>query len=239
MRDIKIRYRRSVLGLVWTVLNPLLMMMVMSIVFQNIFKMTIDNFPVYVMIGNIVFSFHSEATSQALMSILSSASLIKKVYIPKYLFPLSKVLSSVVNFTFSFIALILVMLITKSTFHPTIITFWIPLLYLLVFATGFGFILSAVNVYFRDVGHLYSVALTAWMYFTPIFYSIDILSPELKVAIQWNPIYHYVTFFREILMNGVFPGLQENLICIAYSLGTFALGMFVFAKLQDRFILHL
>lgn len=239
VRDIKVRYRHSFLGLVWTVLNPLLMMTVLSVVFSSMFKSTISNFPVYVLIGSIVFNFNSEATTQGMNSILWNASLIKKVYIPKYLFPMSNVVSSLVNFGFSFISLIIVMLITKAPFHITIVTIWIPLVYLFMFSFGLGLILCAINVYFRDMAHIYGVFVTAWMYLTPIFYSIDIAPSFFRKAIVINPMYHFVMFFRKIIMDGIFPGVQSNLILILLSIGMLFLGLFTFSKLQDNFILRI
>lgn len=238
-RDIKVRYRRSFLGMLWTVLNPLLMMAVLTLVFSNMFKMSIENFPVYVLIGNIVFNFNSEASTQGMNSIVWNASLIKKVYIPKYLFPLSKVVSSLVNLGFSFIALIIVMLVTKAPFYPMFLTIWIPLGYLLVFTLGLSLILCAINVYFRDTEHLYGVVITAWMYLTPLFYSIDIVPPPIQKIIYLNPMYHYVTFFRQIIMEGNFPSAHTNLLCALISLTVLLIGLIIFERLQGKFILHI
>ena len=238
-RDITIRYRRSVLGLLWTVLNPLLMMIVMSIVFSTLFTNSIENFPVYVMIGNVVFNCNSEATNRGLSSIIWNASLIKKVYIPKYLFPLATVAPSLINFGFSFIALIIVMFFTKPEFHLTLVTAWIPLAYLIIFSLGLSLILCAVNVFFRDAEHLYGVFVTIWMYLSAIFYSTDILPETVNKIVYYNPIYQYITFFRKIIMDGVFPGIQTNLLCLSYSIIALLLGLFVFYKLQDKFILHI
>lgn len=238
-RDIKVRYRHSVLGMLWTVLNPLLNMIVMTIVFLNMFSADIANFPLFVMIGNVVFSMNSEATTQSMNSIVWNASLIKKVYIPKYMFPLSNVLSSLVNFGFSFAALVLVMLFTQAEFHLTMIAVWIPLLYLLMFSFGTGLVLCSVNVFFRDMQHLYGVFLAAWMYLSGIFYSIDIVALELRPFIEANPMYQYISAFRIIIMDGAFPSLKQNLICIAWALGMMIAGLFVFYKTQDKFILHI
>lgn len=239
MRDIKVRYRHSFLGMVWTVLNPLLMMIVLSIVFSNMFQMNIDNFPVYVLIGQIIFNFNSEATNNGMNAIVWNSALIKKVYIPKYLFPMSNVFSSLINFGFSFVALLLVMIFTKATFYPTLLTLWIPLTYLMVFSLGLSLILCSINVFFRDMQHLYSVFITAWMYLSAIFYSVEIVPEELLPIINLNPLYQYITFFRQIIMQGTFPSLQTNLICMVISGGSLLLGIFVFFKLQDNFILHI
>ena len=239
VRDIKVRYRRSFLGLLWTVLNPLLMMAVQTIVFSTFFISSIKNFPVYLLIGNIVFSLNSDSTSQALMSIVGSAGLIKKVYIPKYLFPLSKVLSCLVNFGFSFIALIIVMLVTRSQFHVEMLLSFVPLFYLLLFSIGLSFILSSVTVFFRDIAHLYSVFITAWMYLTPIFYPMDMLPPQIQAVINWNPMYQYIKYFRLLIMDGIIPAWRTNLFCFGLGLAMLVIGIYSFQKLQDKFILHI
>lgn len=239
VRDIKVRYRRSFLGLLWTVLNPLLMMTIQTIVFSTFFRSNITNFPVYLLIGNIVFSMNSDSTSQALFSIVGNAGLIKKVYIPKYLFPLSKVLSCLVNFAFSFVALIIVMLVTGSRFHFEMILSFIPLFYLLLFSIGLSFILSSITVYFRDIAHLYGVFITAWMYLTPIFYPMDMLPPQIQAVINWNPMYQYIKYFRLLIMDGIIPAWRTNLFCFGLGAAVLIIGVYMFQRLQDKFILHI
>ena len=177
MRDIKTKYRRSILGLLWTVLNPLLMMTVLSIVFSYFFQRygEVENFPVYLLCGQVIFNFFNESTSIAMGSIVHSGELIKKVYVPKYLFPISKVMSSGVNLLASMIALVIVMVVTRSRVTPTILLALLPLLYVLLFSTGVSLFLSAAAVSFRDLMHLYSVLTTAWMYLTPVIYPMSIL----------------------------------------------------------------
>ena len=239
MRDLKVRYRHSFLGMIWTVLNPLLMMIILTIVFSNLFKISIENFPVYVLTGQIVFNMNADATTQGMNAMVCNASLIKKVYIPKYLFPLSNVISCLVNFGFSFIALVLVMIFTKAPFHLSLLTLWIPLVYLIIFAFGLSLILCAANVFFRDMQHLYSVFITAWMYLSVVFYSIEIVPESLFRVIKWNPMYQYISFFRQIIMTGTFPFFETNLLCIAISMGMLIVGLLFFAKTQDKFILHI
>lgn len=147
-RDIKVRYRRSFLGMLWTVLNPLLMMVVITIVFSTLFKQNIEHFPIYYLAGSLVFSFNSETTSNALYAIIGNSSLMKKVYIPKYLFPLSKTVSGLVNLGFSLIAMFIVMIILRVEFRPTLLLLPIPLFYVFLFAAGSGLFLAAVTVFF-------------------------------------------------------------------------------------------
>ncbi len=186
-RDIKVRYRRSVLGILWTILNPILMMIVMTIVFSTLFRFEIEHFPIYFFCGNIIFSFMVTATSDALQSILGGASLIKKVYIPKYIFPVSKVLSSGVNLFFSYIAMLLVMIATGVEFHLTMLLTPIVVFYVMLFSIGLGLILAAMMVFFRDIAHLYGVFTMAWMYLTPIFYPVSLLAEKSPLVFNIKP----------------------------------------------------
>lgn len=238
-RDIKVKYRRSVLGLLWTVLNPLLMMCVLTIVFSNVFKFDIDNFPVYLLCGNILFSFFNEATTVAMSSILCNGPLIKKVYVPKYLFPLSKVLSSFVNLLSSLIALIIVVIFTGTKIHLSIVFSILPILYDFAFALGIGLVLSAFVVYFRDILHLYSVVLTVLMYLTPIFYPMSILPKGVYELVNANPITHFVQMLRECVLYGNIPTLSSNIYCIGVSFISLIIGIFVFWKCQDKFVLKI
>ena len=239
IRDIKIRYRKSFLGLLWTVLNPLLMMIVTTFVFSTLFKSEIENFAVYFLSGNILFSLNSEATIQAQLSVLSNGALIKKVYIPKYLFPLSKVLSALVNFFFAFIAVTIVMAVTQAEFHATMLLSFVPVLYLTLFSTGLGLLLSALTVYFRDLTHLYNVFILAWMYLTPVFYPIDIVPESSRAVMEWNPMYKFITYFRMLILDGAIPSWQMNLECLLFGLISLIIGMYVFYKKQDKFILYI
>lgn len=236
-RDIKIRYRRSVLGLMWTVLNPILMMTVITMVFSGFFKSNIENFPIYYFTGNLLFSFVNEATANAMNAIVGNGSLIKKVYVPKYLFPISKIFSSLVNLFFSFIAMLLVMLVLRVEFYATMLLVPVIVFYVVVFAVGLGLILATAQVFFRDTGHLYSVFTLVWMYMTPLFYPKELLEEKLSTVLTWNPMVHYVDYMRDIVLYNTVPTLQDNLICAAISFGFLALGLVFFYKKQDKFIL--
>lgn len=238
-RDIKVKYRRSVLGLLWTVLNPLLMMCVLTIVFSNVFKFDIDNFPVYLLCGNIVFSFFNEATTVAMSSILCNGALLKKVYVPKYLFPLSKVISSFVNLISSVIALVIVLIFTGTRIQFSIIFSFLPVAYVFVFALGIGLLLSAAVVFFRDILHFYSVILTVMMYMTPIFYPMSILPDGVYQIVDANPITRFVVMLRKCILYGKIPSLGDNLWCIAVCSITLLVGIFTFWKCQDKFVLKL
>lgn len=238
-RDIKVRYRKSFLGMLWTVLNPLLMMMVMTIVFSTLFKSTIENFPIYFLAGNLIFTLNSEITNNCTYAIIGNAPLLKKVYIPKYLFPLSKAGSALVNLIFSLIAMFLVMIILRVPFLPTLLLLPIPIAYAFLFSVGLGLLLSAVTVYFRDIAYFYSVLLIAWNYFTPVFYPVEILPDFARKLMQLNPLYHYIDYMRNLILHGTFPSLKENLVCLMMGVIMVIIGMFVFYKKQDNFILYI
>ena len=208
-KDFKIKYRRSFLGVAWSVLNPLLMMIVMAIVFTTIFaqgrngSITPEMYPLYLIVGNVTFAVMSDSTSQALSSIIQASSLLKKVKVHRFVFPVQKVLFSLVNFAFSLIAVAIVML----WFHvvPTWHLLLLPvcLILLMFFCMGVGLLLSAATVFFRDVMHLWSVVLTAWTYFTPIFWTTDYIlkMPHiLRVLMYANPMYNYLQFMRDIFL---------------------------------------
>lgn len=238
-RDFKLKYRRSVLGVVWSVLNPLLMMCVLAAVFSFFLRFAdIENYPLYLILGNTLFGVMSDSTSTAMTSILDSSSLIKKIRIEKMIFPLEKVLFALVNFCFSLIAVAAVMLFYQIM--PTVNILLLPLLlvYVLLFSAGLSLLLAALAVFFRDVCHLWGVVITAWTYATPLFYPVNILPDWMWTIEQFNPMYHYVTYFRDIVLWGQNPGIQENLICFGFAIVTFAVGLLVFRKLQKRFILY-
>ncbi|MFI3206119.1 MAG: ABC transporter permease [Clostridia bacterium] len=238
-RDIKLKYRRSVLGIVWSVLNPLLMMLVITAVFSTIFRFDIPNFPIYYLTGSTVFGFFSEATTGAMSSVIYSASLIKKVYMPKYLFPLEKIIFAFVNMLFSLIAVFFVMVLTNTELYATIFISPLGLIYTFVFSIGVGLILASMAVFFRDIVHLYSVLITALTYFTPIIYPIEALPENIAVFMKLNPLYHYVNFFRDCVLYGEVPSLEENLICIVLAIVSLLIGLLVFKKNQDKFILYI
>ena len=238
VRDLKIKYRRSVLGYVWSLLNPLLMMAVMTVVFSYMFRFAIPNYPLYLICGQTLWTFFNESTSMAMHSVLVNGALIRKVYIPKYIFPISRVLSCFVTMSFSLLAILIVMLFTRVPFSWAMLLIPVPLLLLLVFCMGIGMVLSALSVYFRDIVHLYGVLTMIWMYVTPIFYPISALPEEVAKYITLNPLFHYISFFREIVLAGAVPAAATWLNCLISSVVAFVVGLWSFHKLQRNFILH-
>lgn len=238
-KDIKTKYRRSMLGYLWSVLNPLMMMMILTVVFSTVFRNDIPNFPVYFLTGQLIFNAFSEATNTAMSSVISNSALIKKVYFPKYILPVSKAGAAFVNFVLSLIALVVVLALTRAPISWAILLLPLPLLYLLLISTGVGLFLSALAVRFRDIVHLYGVVLTALMYLTPIFYPITILPDAARQIVSFNPIFHILEMFRCVVMYGTVPSLKANLVCMGFSIIALCVGMLTFKKNQDQFILYL
>ena len=238
-RDIKNKYRRSVLGVLWTLLNPLLMMIVLSIVFSNLFKFDIENYPVYILSGQVIYNFFSEATQSAMSAIINNESLLKKVYIPKYMFVFSLVLSSIINVLASHCAMLIVMIATGVELSWTMILFFVPIVFLALFSLGVGLILSAAVVKFRDIMHLYSVFVTALMYMTPVIYAMSLLPDWLHNIVRWNPITNYLMMYRDVMLNGVLFDPVSLIVGIVEGIGMVLIGMYYFYKKQDTFILDI
>lgn len=238
-RDIKIKYRKSVLGVLWTLLNPLLMMIVLSVVFSNLFKFDIDNFPLYLLSGQIIFNFYNDSTSTAMSAIIGNAALIKKVYVPKYLFVISRVFSSFINLMASFTALMLVMVATRAELHWTVILSLVPLALLMILSLGIGLILAALTVKFRDIMHLYSVFTTVLMYLTPVIYPMSILPEWLEKIVLLNPLTNILMMFRDVMINNTLFDVWSLVIAVVETALFMVLGLYVFYKNQDQFILNI
>ena len=239
-RDYKVKYRRSVFGILWSMLNPIMMMIILNAVFSRVFRADIENFPVYLLTGQLVFSFFNEASSSAIFSVVEASALIKKIYVPKYVFPLERVLFGFVNMVFSLSALIILMIVQKVKVTVVTLLFPVPLIALFPFTCGWSFLISALCVYFRDLKHLYSVLMTAWMYITPIMYPIEYLSGSwVYKIVMLNPLTWYVQYFRQIVMYHTLPTLEMNLVCFGEGILMMIIGLLSFRKLHDKFILHI
>ena len=238
-RDFKTKYKRSVLGVFWSFLNPLLTMAVQYVVFSSLFRFDQPYYQVYLIVGIVFFNFFTEATGMALGSIIGNAGLITKVYVPKYIYPLTRVLSSLVNLVISLIPLLLVTVV--SGIVPTKAYLLVPfaLVCLAVFSLGIGLLLAALMVFFRDVQFLWGVLSMIWMYLTPIFYPASILPKSVAWVLNVNPLYYFITFARTCFMDGISPEPIMYIQCFLMAMGALLVGALVFRKTQDRFVLYL
>lgn len=238
-RDFKTKYKRSVLGILWSFLNPLLMMTVQYVVFSTLFKSNIPNFSLYLLTGIVCFNFFNESTNMCLQSISGNAGLITKVYVPKYIYPVTRVMSCAINLLLSLIPLALVMVITKTTFHVQDVLIVFGILCLLLFSLGVGLILASLMVFFRDTQFIWGVLVTILNFATPIFYPETIIPAKFMPIYKMNPLYHIVRFMRIVLINGVSPEPKAYLFCLIVTLIPLAIGIYVFKKCQDRFVLYI
>ncbi len=240
-RDLKLKYRRSVLGYLWSILNPLFIMIIMAIVFSQMFKRgSIPNYPVYLMSGQVIFNFMNLSTRSAIQSINGSASLLKKTYLPKYVFTVSKITSGLVDCFFSLGALLIVMIFTGGSFSWHLLLFPFILAQEFVFNLGLGMFLAATNVFFRDIQYIYNAITTAWLYLTPMFYPVEFLPETLRwFVVHLNPMYAYVTQLRCLTLYNCIPPLSMVIYGVADAIIMLGIGVWVFLKTQDRFILYI
>lgn len=239
VRDFKTKYKRSVLGVFWSFLNPLLTMCVQYFVFSMIFKSDIPYYAVYLLIGIVTFNFFSEACGMALSSIVGNAPLITKVYMPKYIYPLTRVMSSIINLGISLIPLFLVSILTGVPFKKSVVLSLYFLWCIIIFSLGLGLFLSTSMVFFRDTQFLWGVLSMIWMYATPIFYPESILPDNFKLILKINPLYHFLKNIRICILDGISPEPVAYVGCILIALLALVIGSLVFWKNQDRFLLYL
>lgn len=251
-KNIKLKYRNSWLGMLWTFLQPLLNMAVLAMVFTNIFGKSTDGvvcYPIYLLTGRLVFEFFTQSTKKALRSFRENASIVKKVYVPKYMYPLSGVLSNFVTSSVSFLVLLAVTLLFKLTDWSNggaIILDWhlllmlVPLIILLVFSIGVGLILSTLAVYFRDIEYIYDVFCTLLFYIMPVVYHIDkITNPHVNLIIRIDPLYSITEMVRQCVLYGEMLSWQAILYSLCWALLVLGLGIYIFHKKSDDFILHI
>lgn len=232
-REVKRKYARSYLGIVWSVLNPLLTMAVMSMIFSTIFKRTIVNFPIYYLTGSIIWSFFSTSTESAMTALVDNKNLLLKVKLSKQTFVLSRILTAFTNFGYTCIAYVFMLIVFGVTPGFTFLLLPIAIALMLLFATGVSFILSILYVFFGDIKYLYSVVLTLWMYMCAIFYPVESLAPAVQSIIKINPLYSYIEFCRECVLYRNVPDLSVWLKMILWGIGTFLLGCYVFKHKEN------
>ena len=231
-KDFKLRYRRSVLGVVWSVLNPLLMMIIMSFVFQYFLRSNLEHYSLYLIVGNITFQLMNEATTGGLNSIIWASSLLKKVKVDRWVFPVQKVFSATVNFAFSLIAVAIVMVFDGVMPTVHILWFIVGLVLVMLFSIG------------SDMIHLWSVVLTAWTYLTPIFWDLSLLTnsnaPRIVVwIVKANPMYNYLEIMRSAFVYQNNPSLTVLALAVIWALIALAIGILVFRKTEHKFILYI
>lgn len=238
-RDISGKYKDSTLGLFWSFLNPLLSMIVLTIVFSTFFGRTIENFPVYLLSGKLVFDLFANATTGAMDSIKGNSEIIKKIYVPKYMFAVGIVCSEFINFLISLIVLVAVMFATGAPFYMSLLYSPIPLFFLLVLTMGVGLILATATTFFTDIKYLYGVLIMLLSFMTPLFYPIEIIPEQFLFFFKINPLYAAVSCFRDIVLYGIFPQTKFLLYLIITSIFALVIGVYLFYRYQDEFVINI
>ena len=222
----------------WSVLSPLLMLLVMRLVFTKIFGHGIEHYTTYLFCGNLVFAFFNESTTQGMSSLMSNTAIFSKVNVPKYLFLLSKNMQTLLNFGITLVVFFIFCIIDSITFTWHFITLLYPILCLVIFNIGLGMILSALYIFFRDIQYLWTVFVQLLMYMSAIFYSVDAYSETVQRIFLINPVYVYIKYFRVVVIDNSIPSLEVNVIAIAYALLAFGVGALIYKKCNHKFLYY-
>lgn len=239
IRDIKVRYKRSVLGFFWVMLNPLFMMLILNMVFSDLFKLSTKNYAAYLLSGIIFWNFFSQSTSTSVSSLLGNSNLIKKIFIPKAIFPLSVIVSAIVNLIFSLFPLFLIFYMTGTSIGPHIYLLPVIIIMLGLFSFGISLVLSTLTVFFHDTKYIYEVLLLGWMYLTPVFYPESIVPQKFLFIFHANPLYYMLDSFRGALYLDISHILMNLLYGFLFSVSAFLLGWLVYNRNKDRLVYYL
>ncbi len=237
-RDFKQKYKRTVLGMAWSVLSPLLMLLVMSVVFSRFFGRNMEHYTTYLFCGNLVFSYFSEATHSGMNSLTANASIFSKINIPKYMFLLSKNVSSLINFGLTLCVFFLFVAIDRVPFTWSFLALIYPIVCLVIFNVGMGLILSALYVFFKDISYLYDVFLKLLTYMSAIFYTLDRFTQRTQRLFLCNPIYCYIKYFRVVVLEHTIPSLPFHLLCLGYAVLMVAAGCLIYYKNNQKFLYY-
>ncbi len=237
-RDFKKKYKRTVLGMAWSVLSPLLTLLVMRVVFTQFFGRTMEHYTTYLFCGNLIFAYFSESTTQGMTSLLGNSRIFTKVNVPKYLFLFSKNVQTLLNFGLTLGVFVLFCILDQITFTWRWILLLVPILCLMLFNIGMGLILSALFVFFRDIQYLWSVLNRLLMYMSAIFYTVDRYSDVMQQMFLLNPLYVFITYFRTIVIDTAVPSLALHLLCIVYTALALGVGCWMYKKYNTRFLYY-
>ena len=237
-RDFKKKYKRTVLGMGWSLLAPLLTLLVMKLVFTNFFGRNMEHYTTYLFCGNLIFAFFSESSSQGMGSLMGNAAIFTKVNVPKYLFLLSKNVQCLINFGLTLCIFFLFCVLDGVTFTWRFIFLLVPIGLLVCFNIGLGLILSALYVFFRDIQYLWSVFTQLLMYMSAIFYTVDSFGETTRQLFYLNPIYVFISYFRSIVLNAQIPSLALHLLMLFYTTLVVGLGCWMYKKYNHRFLYY-
>lgn len=233
-REIKRKYSRSYLGVIWSVLNPLLMMSVLSMIFTQLFSRSIENYPIYYLSGYTTWQLFTSATNAAMTTLVDNRTMLIKVRFPMQVFILARIYTALVNFGYSMIAYVVMLVVFRIVPSITILYFPLIVLFVMLFSIGLSFILATAYVFFGDVKHLYSVITTVWLYCSAIFYPVDQITGFARTVIEINPLFQYINATRNVVMYGVWPSLLETVVMAAWALVMLEAGYLVFSLNKNK-----
>lgn len=237
-RDFKQKYKRTVLGMAWSVLSPLLTLLVMRVVFTRFFGRDTPHYTTYLFAGNLMFSYFRESTNGGMQSLMSNASIFTKINVPKYMFLLSKNVSAVINFGLTLIVFFVFVAIDRVSFKPTMFAIIFPIITMSIFNIGVGMILSALFVFFRDTQYLYDVFLTLLTYLSAIFYTIDRFPAKIQRVFLLNPVFCNIKYIRVVVIDGNLPSPMFHLLLLAYALTALTIGGLIYKKFNTQFLYY-
>ena len=237
-RDFKKKYKNTYLGMLWSILSPLLSLLIMSLVFTHFFGRTQPHFMIYIFCGNIVFSYFTDSTNGGMGSLLGNAGIFTKINVPKYLFLFSKNVSSLINFGLTLIVFFIFCIFDGITFTFAFFLLIFPIFCMIIFNLGMGLILSALYVFFRDMQYLWSIFTMLLMYLSAIFYTVDTFPAEVQKIFLLNPVYVYIKYFRIIVIDNAIPSIQFHLLALGYALAAFAIGALIYKKNNHKFLYY-
>jgi ABC-2 type transport system permease protein len=237
-RDFKQKYKRTVLGMGWSVLSPLLTLLVMNLVFGLYFARGIPHYTTFLFSGNLLFSYYRESTSGGMNSLLSNAHIFTKINVPKYIFLLSRNVSALINFGLTLLIYFIFCFFDDIKFSWLFLSLGYPVLCLVLFNIGTGLVLSALYVFYRDMGYLYDIFTLLLMYCSAIFYNVDVLPARYQGYFMLNPVYTYIKYFRMVVLQGELPSLEHHALCAFYALMALALGAWVYKKYNHEFLYY-
>lgn len=238
-RELRRKYSRSRLGILWSILNPLLSMAVLSLVFSTMFQKSIENYPIYYLTGFLIWNFFTTATNTAMTALADNQQLMLQVKLPRQIFPLSRVCTAFVNFLYSLVAYGMMMLVYGIPLTGYAWYFFPVVVLAFLFSLGFGYLLSVLYVFFGDIRHLYSVALTLWMYLSALFYPVELLPEGMQQVVWANPIYNFIAGARGCLMYGQAPTAAMWIRMSLWGIGMYVAGTAVFRNSQNKIVQRL
>jgi len=238
LKELKIRYKRSVLGFMWALLNPAFMMLVLTLVFSKIMRFNIPHYAIFLLSVLLPWTFFSQSLSYAVEAIVANGDLIKKVAVPKLVFPMAALVSNLINLLLSLIPLALLVPLLRHPFYWTWIYLPIPLLALTIFTLGMTFFFAAVNVYYRDVAHILQVVLSAWFYVTPIIYPLDAIPAKHQWILKLNPIIYVINGFRLSVYYGQLPKAPSIIASFVCAFISLIIGYSIFRRYQNNFVFY-